>query len=234
MNIFVSSSQKKKKTQTRRNKRRVKYTFRRGSMCERSGLFAYRASESNRKQAQKNVEEFSGNFYCANFTYEPKSFNNASRQYEEGEPTLRRKESCQTYYFTQMVNDLLISISKKVFCIFVVSSRHLTQQQQRFQELIKLNDVDSQEIVLHKCGVLTWFVYPHIFRLYWLIKIFAKYCGFNIRSLPSPMVHTSKDPSALETLGSVGDVMYSHRRPHFFFLPGKITVAVTLAMYFSV
>jgi hypothetical protein len=152
----------------------------------------------------------------------------------EGEPTLRRKESCQTYYFTQMVNDLLISISKKVFCIFVVSSRHLTQQQQRFQELIKLNDVDSQEIVLHKCGVLTWFVYPHIFRLYWLIKIFAKYCGFNIRSLPSPMVHTSKDPSALETLGSVGDVMYSHRRPHFFFLPGKITVAVTLAMYFSV
>lgn len=63
-------------------------------------------------------------------------------------------------------------------------------------------------------------------------KIFAKYCGFNIRSLPSPMVHTSKDPSALETRGSVGDVMYSHRRPHFFFLPGKITVAVTLAMYF--
>lgn len=124
MNIFVSSSQKRK-TQTRRNKRRVKYTFIRGSMCERSGLFAYRAGESNRKQAHKNWRNFPEIFIAQTLRMSP-TVSIMQVGNEEGEPTLRRKESCQTYYFTQMVNDLLISISKKVFFIFVVSSRHLT------------------------------------------------------------------------------------------------------------
>lgn len=126
---------------------------------------------------------------------------------EEGEPTLRRKESCQTYYFTQMVNDLLISISKKVFFIFVVSSRHLTHNSSDSRNWSNWMTSTVKKLFYINAGY--WLGSTHRFLGYTPQNIFCEILWLQ-HSVTSSSDGSYKDPSALETLDSDGTVTGDH------------------------